>query len=106
VKKLEFRSDHYQDLLRFRCDICEVLLSESSGPDMRPFVAFEFSCSEHSGNPDELFVMKPAAQCEYHLCHRCLAGLVALASECLPAELMATATVAVSWVNQRRDHLV
>jgi hypothetical protein len=73
---------------------------------MRPFVAFEFGCSEHSGNPDELFVMKPAAQCEYHLCHRCLAGLVALASECLPAELMATATVAVSWVNQRRDHLV
>jgi hypothetical protein len=91
VKKLEFRSDHYQDLLRFRCDICDVLLSASSGPDLRPFVAFEFGCSEHSGNPAELFVMKPAAQCEYHLCHRCLAGLAALASECLLAELMATA---------------
>jgi hypothetical protein len=75
----------------YRCNLCRDLLRAGLGPDIRPFVAFKFSSLALPSEPPDLFVVKPTGDVEHHLCHRCLAGLVALASECLPDELMATA---------------
>jgi hypothetical protein len=75
--------------LDFHCDVCRELLRTGSEPDIRPFVSFEFGRSTYAPPVSDLFVVRPASDCERHVCSICLAGLAALASECLPAELMA-----------------
>jgi hypothetical protein len=66
--------------IEYQCDLCGDIL----GKDRR-FVAFELGLmGDHHKAEDRFYVGDPAAV-ERHLCHCCLAGLVALARRALPA---------------------
>jgi hypothetical protein len=71
-------------LVSYRCDICgEVVRGERPGEDARPFVSFQWNIMADHAAPPDRFAIKPATDCERHLCLLCLAGLVALAEVAL-----------------------
>jgi hypothetical protein len=71
----------------YRCDICrEIVREERPGEDARPFVSFECNIMADHVPPTDRFAIKPATDCERHLCLLCLGGLVALAKGVLVAE--------------------
>jgi hypothetical protein len=71
-------------LVSYRCDICgDVVRDERRGEDARPFVSYECDIMADHAPPPDRFRIKPATDCERHLCLLCLAGLVALAEVAL-----------------------
>jgi hypothetical protein len=74
-------------LIIYRCDICrEIVREERPGEDAQPFVSFECNIMADHVPPTDRFAIKPATDCERHLCLLCLGGLVALAKGVLVAE--------------------
>jgi hypothetical protein len=74
-------------LIFYQCDICgDVVRDERRGEDTRPFVSFECNIMADHVPPSDRFAIKPATDCEWHLCLLCLGGLVALAEVALGPE--------------------
>jgi hypothetical protein len=74
-------------LVSYRCDICrDVVRDERPGEDARLFVSFQWNIMADHVPPPDRFVIRPAEECERHLCLLCLAGLVALAEVAMGPE--------------------
>jgi hypothetical protein len=72
-------------LISYQCDVCrEIVREERPGEDARPFVSFQWNIMANHVPPPDRFVIRPATDCERHLCLLCLAGLVAMAEQVLP----------------------
>jgi hypothetical protein len=66
-------------LISYQCDVCrEIVREERPGEDARPFVSFQWNIMADHVPAKDRFVIRPAAECERHICLLCLAGLVAL----------------------------
>jgi hypothetical protein len=72
--------------VEYICDICgDVVGKLRTGAGERPFTSFELGLMGNHCKAYDRFVSKTAEDSERHLCHCCLAGLVALARRTLPA---------------------
>jgi hypothetical protein len=72
--------------VEYRCDICgDVVRKERTGPDVRPFIGFGLGLMGDHCKAADRFVVNDPHESERHICHCCLAGLVALARRTLPA---------------------
>jgi hypothetical protein len=79
--------------IEYTCDVCgDVIHRERLGLDLRPFVSYALNIMADHAIPQNRFAVRQPFEVVRHVCHLCLAGLVALASECLSAEVMAKAT--------------
>jgi hypothetical protein len=79
--------------MEYTCDICGQAVHEEHrdfGP--RPFVSYGLGIVAHGVPAKDRFMSMEPQDAERHICHLCLAGLVALAARTLPADAMRKAT--------------
>jgi hypothetical protein len=70
----------------YTCDVCgDVVGKGRTGDRERPYIGFELGLMGDHCKAGDRFAAKEPAESERHLCHCCLAGLVALARRTLPA---------------------
>jgi hypothetical protein len=79
-------------LINYLCDVCRDIIRKGYPyEDIRPFVSYKSNImANHAPAKDRFAIVDEPFDAEHHVCHLCLAGLLAMANEFLPVVAKAT----------------